>query len=215
MSTHLTFSNRHKFPLPEEFRSDDVRFSEEMAAHFITQYSKTGDVVFDPFTGFGTTLMVAEKLDRIGYGIEFDQKRLEYVRSLLKVPERAIHGDSTKLSSLQLPPINFSLTSPPYMNRTDRENPFTAYTTEGNGYEQYLADLRGIYAQIAQLMIPGASAVIEVSNLKNAHGVTTLAWDIALEVAKVLTFQGETVITWEGGYAYGYDHSYALVFQKP
>lgn len=215
MKTHLTFANRHKYKLPEEFQADDVRYAQDFAEHFISEYSKPGDVVFDPFMGYGTTLIAAENTERAGWGVEFDEKRCAYVRTLLKHPERALHGDSTKLTTLALPQLDLSLTSPPYMGKHHTENPFTSYTTEGAGYTQYLADLRSIYTQIKAMMKPGAHAIIEVSNLKHEDDIlTTLAWDIARAVGEVLTFKGEIIITWEGGYAYGYDHSYVLVFKR-
>jgi hypothetical protein len=55
--------------------------------------------------------------------------------------------------------------------------------------------------------------VIEASNLKKAGQVTTLAWDIAHEVARIFHFEGETIICWDE-YGYGYNHSYCLVFSK-
>lgn len=218
MRTHVTFSNQHKQQLPKEFRADDVRYCEDLVEYFIGKYTAEADVVLDPFMGFGTTLVVAERMNRKGFGIEFDGDRCHYVRSLLQHPERAIHGDSTKIDQLQLPPVDFSMTSPPYMGRHHKENPFTAYTTHGDGYEQYLVDLRGIYEKLSHKMTAGANVVIEVSNLKHDDApdapITMLAWDIAREVSKVLRFEGEVVIAWEGGYAYGYDHSYALRFSK-
>ena len=63
-------------------------------------------------------------------------------------------------------------------------------------------------------MKPHARVVIEVSNLKGSEGVTTLAWDVARAVSKVLHFEGEIVVAWDH-YGYGYDHSYCLLFTKP
>jgi hypothetical protein len=74
--------------------------------------------------------------------------------------------------------------------------------------------LEGIYAQVERLMKPHARVVIEVSNLKGSAGVTTLAWDVASAVSKVLRFEGEIVVAWDH-YSYGYDHSYCLLFTKP
>jgi hypothetical protein len=48
--------------LPPQFRNDDVRFSEQLVEHFLQHFTQVGDVVFDPFAGFGTTLLVAEAL---------------------------------------------------------------------------------------------------------------------------------------------------------
>jgi hypothetical protein len=62
-------------------------------------------------------------------------------------------------------------------------------------------------------MTPGATAVVEIANLKHPSGVTTLAWDVARVLADVLPFQGEVVVDWEP--SYGYDHSYCLVFGGP
>ena len=101
------------------------------------------------------------------------------------------------------------------MHRDDPEDPFSAYTLPGQGYEAYLVTLKDIYSQMQRLMKPAARGVIEVSNLKRPHGVTPLAWDIARMVGQVLTFEGEIVIAWEQDYGYGYDHSYCLIFRNP
>lgn len=215
MKTFLSLRNEHKSALPEEFRREDVRYAEELVEYFLQQYTNPGDTVLDPFLGFGTTLLVAERLNRIAFGVEYDESRWRYVQSILRNPERALHGDSTKLASLPLPEFDFSMTSPPYMGKDHTENPFTAYSTIGQGYGEYLETIGSIYQQIKAKLKPSGRAVIEVSNLKHQDGsLTTLAWDIAREVSKVLHFEGEVIATWDNGYAYGYDHSYCLVFSK-
>jgi hypothetical protein len=103
------------------------------------------------------------------------------------------------------------MTSPPYMNRNDTEDPFTAYRAKGKGYSAYLHDIRSIYVQLRKLMKPTGTIVLEVANLKLDGQVTTLAWDIAQEVSRVLRFEGEVVVCWEKN-RYGYDHSYCLVY---
>lgn len=212
MKTYIKLSNAPQSQLPHEFRDEDVRFSENFAKTFIEQYSTPGNVVFDPFTGFGTTLLVAERLGRIPAGLEFDPRRADYVRLLLRQPEHFFNGDSRRLDDYDLPPFDFSLTSPPYMGKNDTEDPFTSYRLPGSGYRGYLQDLQQIYVQMRRLMKPGARVVIEASNLKGRDGVTALAWDIGNAVAQVLTFEGETILEWDTKYGYGYDHSYALVF---
>ncbi|MBZ0189788.1 MAG: site-specific DNA-methyltransferase [Candidatus Obscuribacterales bacterium] len=215
MKTYLSLKNENRGSLPEEFQKDDVRYAEELVEHFLKEFTKCGDLVFDPFMGYGTTLVVAEKLERIGYGVEFDESRCRYVKSILKHPERAINGDSTKLEPIELPRLDFSITSPPYMGKHHKENPFTAYSTQGNGYEEYLENITSVYRQLSKKLKPSAHVVIEVSNLKHEDGtLTTLAWDIARAVSSVLSFKGETIVTWQNTYGYGYDHSYCLVFEK-
>jgi DNA modification methylase len=213
MQTYLRLSNVQRTELPAEFH-DDVRFSEQLVEHFVQHFTQVGDVVFDPFAGFGTTLLVAEALERVPFGIEFDQQRAHYIQARLQQPAHLIHGDSRQLMKYALPAFQLSLTSPPYMTKDDPEDPFTAYTLPGRGYRVYLETIQEIYAQMRQVMKPEARVVIEVANLKALNGVTTLAWDIGAAVGQVLTFEGEIIVAWEEGYGYGYDHSYCLIFRN-
>lgn len=214
MRSYISLRNAPRTPLPEPFSGDDVRYPESLVVRFLEEFTRPGDLVFDPFAGFGTTLQTAEAMGRVPYGIEFDPQRVEYARSRLRQAENLLHGDSRQLASYPLPAFDFSITSPPYMNRHDREDPFTNYATEGEGYAQYLRDIQSIYRQMRDIMKPQARAVIEVSNLKRDGLVTTLAWDIAAAVSELLSFEGEIVVAWEETYGYGYDHSYCLVYRK-
>ena len=213
MKTYLLLKNDQP-PLPPEMIGLDIRHPEVLVQHFLTEFTQEGDIVFDPFAGFGTTLKVAESMNRTGYGTEINPQRMDYARSQLQHPERLIAANVRYLDSLSLPQFNFSMSSPPYMGKSDEENPLSDYTTAGQGYGQYLRDLAGVYEQIGHKMLEGGHIIIEVSNLRLYDGLTTLAWDIAGKVAKKLTFQGEVVVVWEDGYGYGYDHSYCLVFRK-
>jgi DNA modification methylase len=50
---------------------DDVRFSEALVVAVLEEYSAPGDrVLDDPFAGYGTTLVVAERMRRRSVGIE-------------------------------------------------------------------------------------------------------------------------------------------------
>jgi DNA modification methylase len=214
MRTFLRLKNQQLHKLPAEFQHDDLRYTEELVAHFLRQYTRPDDTVLDPFAGYGTTLLVAEAMGRVPYGIEIDARRAAYIRSQLQNSDGLIHGDTRQLLSYQLPPIAFSITSPPYMAAADLEDPFTNYQIAGAGYAAYLQQIEQIYADIKQLLQPQGRAVLEVSNLKDEHGITTLAWDVARAVSNVLVFEGEVIIGWDR-YGYGYDHSYCLVFRKP
>lgn len=214
MKTFIQLENKPKLKLPEKFKSDDVRYPENLVTYFLDHFTKEGDTILDPFAGFGTTMLVAETMKRIAYGIEYDNDHFQYIRSLLKHPERLIRGDSLQMSSYDLPQLDFCLTSPPYMGEEDKENPFAAYSEPGQGYAQYLSDITAVYEQVNQILKPGAKAVVEVSNVKQPRGVTTLAWDIGKALSKVMTFEGEIVVGWSPTYGMGYDHSYALVYSK-
>jgi DNA modification methylase len=213
MSTYISMKTRHEFVLPAQFKDDDVRYPGALVRHFLDLYTHPGDIVLDPFAGFGTTLYTAEAEGRIAYGLEYDRQRADFIRANLQHKERLIQGDARRLSTYDLPSLDFSMTSPPFTSPQDQENPLTAYQTMDGRYENYLSEIGDVYRQLSALLKPGARAVVEASNLKHELGVTPLAWHIAEQVSQFLHFEGEIVVCWDH-YGYGYDHSYCLVFSR-
>ncbi len=211
MKTYLHLECAQAEALPTAFQGDDVRYQQSLVEHFLREYTQAGDTVLDPFAGYGTTLIVAERMGRVPFGVEMDEARVRYARGKLTRPENLHLGDARSLAALGLPKIDFSITSPPYMHRHDPQDPLTAYRAESKGYAAYLQGLRGVYGQLRQLMKPGGTVVVEVTNLKRDGQVTTLAWDIAREISEVLRFEGEVVLCWDEN-AFGYHHSYGLVY---
>ena len=214
VQTWLQLPRGNKAVLPSRFRREDVRCSDALVEYFLNEFTKEGQVVFDPFAGYGTSLLIAEEMGRLGYGIESSAQKASYVHGLLEHPERLIHGDSRKLLKYDLPLFDLCLTSPPYTHQSDTENPFVDYRQKGFDYPSYLQEIGHISSQVAQKMAPAGHMVIEVANLKKMGEVTTLAWDVAREVSKVFHFDGETILCWDK-YGYGYNHSYCLVFSTP
>lgn len=51
-------------------KKHSAAFPDELPEWFIKLFTKEGDVVLDPFMGSGTTVLVANKMGRIGIGIE-------------------------------------------------------------------------------------------------------------------------------------------------
>lgn len=216
METVITLKNI-KSKISPKFRNDDYRYPESFVRYVVKKYSKKGDTVIDPFAGLGTTLIVAEKLGRIPFGIEIDAKRCGYIKTKIKHKKNIMCGSSLQLDTYKFPQCDLCLTSPPY-NRIYEKN----YLGGKGGYKEYLADIRTIYEKLKSFMKKDAYVILEVSNLKGKT-FTPLAWDIAQEVSKVFHFEGEIIIRWEmtrkyareeGSYGYGYDHSYCLVFKN-
>ncbi len=99
----------HQYALPDAFQEDDVRYPESLVEYFLREYTHEGDTILDPFAGFGTTLIVAERMGRIPFGVEIDLDKVNFVRSKLVRPESIIHGDSRLLENIDLPAIDFSI----------------------------------------------------------------------------------------------------------
>ncbi len=192
-----------------------VRYPKGFAKKFIENYTKPSDIVFDPFAGFGTTLIVAQELGRVGIGIEYEQDRCEFISKKLKSPSKVIHGSALEIEKQDLPLFDFSITSPPYMRSFDKENPLSNYHEKGN-YESYLKSIEDVYKQVKERMKPNAKVVIEVSNtFGEGQPMTPLAWDVASAVSKHLFFEREIVFLHEtGSESASAQHSYCLVFEN-
>ena len=215
MKTFIKLKNNHVKNLPKEFENQDVRMPESLAEIFIKEYSKAGDIIFDPFTGFGTTLVVAEKLGRDAYGIEFLKERVEYIKGNIKNKNNITHGNSLELDKYDFPMIDMSITSPPYMPKNSNEQyPFGYYMITSETYEQYLKDIKKVYSKLKNKLKPNAYVIIEIVNIINDYANTPLAFDVARVVGEVLTFEKEIIVCWEPTYGFGYDHSYCLVFKN-
>ena len=44
----------------------------ELIARMVANSSRPGELVYDPFSGSGSTILAAHQLGRIGYGVEID-----------------------------------------------------------------------------------------------------------------------------------------------
>ena len=65
-------------------RSHSAAFPESLPAWFMTLFTKSGDVVLDPFLGSGTTALVAVKFKRHFIGIELDPEYCDLAKAQLE-----------------------------------------------------------------------------------------------------------------------------------
>lgn len=193
---------------------DDIHFPESLVATVVQEYTSCGQRVLDPFAGYGTTLIVAERMERHAIGVELLPQRVEHIRSRLAGDAEVIEGDARNLAVLVPEPVDLCFTSPPYMTATGHpENPLNAYQTLDGDYATYLAEIGDIFRQVAILLRPGGHAVINVANIKTGRTITPLAWDVARAVAEHLTFRQESFLCWDKQ-PDGLSGDYCLVFQR-
>jgi DNA modification methylase len=68
-----------------------------MVADAIRDCSRRGDVVLDPFMGFGTTILAAERVGSRAYGVEID---LFYVYAAIRRWQHLTKSDAILLGTL-------------------------------------------------------------------------------------------------------------------
>jgi DNA modification methylase len=197
--------------------SDDIHFTEALAEAVIRRSTEPGDVILDPFAGYGTTLAVAARLGRRAIGVELLGEHVEIARARLREADtRLIHGDARQLAALVREPVDLVLTSPPYMAGSNHpENPLTGYRTEDGDYATYLRDLGSIFEQAVGLLRPGGHLVVNVANVVGLDGRTTpLAADLAPVIEEHVPLLGALTLEWDEAPS-GLDGDYLLWFQKP
>jgi DNA modification methylase len=104
----------------EKQREHGASFPQSLARQQIEIYTKSGELVIDPFVGVGTTLDACAELGRKGIGIDLNPRFVEIARLDLEGRAGAelqqVHeGDAQRLSAFIEPDsADFLLTSPPY-----------------------------------------------------------------------------------------------------
>nr|MDT0662912.1 DNA methyltransferase [Micromonospora sp. DSM 115978] len=190
----------------------DVHFTESLVETLLGEYSSPADVVLDPFAGYGTTLVVAERLGRRAIGVELVPERADLIRGRATTA-CVITGDARNLAELVPGPIDLCLTSPPYMTAVNHpDNPLNAYRTTDADYGRYLAEIGDVFRQVAELLRPDGYAVINAANLIVDGTITPLAWDISRTVSEHLILRQEIFLCWDQEPS-GVSGDYCLIYQ--
>ena len=136
------------FELNPPRRSKDVlvhpaKFPEELVSEFVRFFTKSGQTVLDPMAGTGSTLLACLSTGRKAFGIELNPKYAAIAGKRIADAANAERGgqigrevlrpvlleaDARCIDDLDLPEIDYCITSPPYWDmlrqkgaRTQRE----------------------------------------------------------------------------------------------
>lgn len=194
-ASHDTFV-AHRPPGAEE----DVHMLPATVDHVISRCSSPGDLVFDPFAGFGTTLGRAVHMDRRALGVELLPERVAHIHRHIPAAH-IIPGDARRLGEL-LPLLDAAVTlilsSPPYMTVTHHEaDPLTAYEETGGDYARYLRELGTVAQECARLLAPGGHLVWNVADILHEGDHTPLIDDCARVLDEHLTRVAVVEIEWD------------------
>lgn len=201
---------------PPPFEPNAIKYPEPLVRHFFKEFTKRDDKIFDPFAGLGTTMFVAEEMERVPFGIEYDERRFEWVAGQMQHWGNLVCGDSLKLNRLASkflwPKMDFCMTSPPFMPRSDKWNPLSAGNPTKAGYDTYLRQLQKIFGQIGEVMKRNARIVVHVDNIPGRI-YTPLVRDMSLTIGKVLSLENEITIGFKNAKP-NYPHTHCLIFRN-
>ncbi|WP_327289906.1 TRM11 family SAM-dependent methyltransferase [Streptomyces sp. NBC_01198] len=213
--------------------AEDPEFAQEEVASqgglvsqlrpLIAELSKPGDLVFDPFAGWGTTLVACAAEGRRGVGIEVNPARAaEAGQRVARFPEQRMLCGDARRPPLDPDTVDLVLCDLPYFGTDldlDAPDPGQLYALRD--YDAYLAALDEAFTAVARVMRPGAYAVVAVQNRRIADRFVPLAWDAARVLGRHLTLGDERVHLYDWPVKDGDDpmrtnrsHEYLLMARK-
>ena len=74
MNTYIILKKKKQKKLPSTF-IEDGRFDEGLLEYIINTYTTKDSKILDPFVGYGTTILVSEKLKRDAWGMEINKNK--------------------------------------------------------------------------------------------------------------------------------------------
>jgi DNA modification methylase len=188
----------------------------------VAELSKPGDMVFDPFAGWGSTLVACAVEGRRGIGLEISPERVEEARRRLAgyPGQTMLCGDARKPP---LPPesAGMVLTDIPYFGTQVAESAPAGTFYSLRQYDEYLGALDDAFAAMATVLRSGAHMAVSVQNRRFDSRFVPLAWDAARILSRYLTLGDERIHLYNKP-ASGDDptvtnraHEYVLVATKP
>lgn len=214
----LSDQKRELKPESSLFRDDvlkgaDCGFIEQMIP-FLREFSKPGELVLDPFAGWGSTLIAALLEGRNSLGIEIEEARVARAKERIagfasrNYHANAMLGDSCShhvdimygdSRSVKLPDdsVDLILTSIPYF----RELEFSQ--TAGQLYNEldlqvYLKSLEEVIANLKSSLKRTRYIILMAENLSlPGKGFVPLAWKCADILSKHFEFQHERIICYQ------------------
>jgi modification methylase len=160
-----------------------------LAAQAIARYSHTGNTVFDPFAGAGTTVVEAMYAGRRGIGVDLDPRWTELTGLNLHHAHR--HGATgagmiLRSDARYLPPpplrlrgsVDLIVTSPPARLRPPG-HPASRALSNTDLVEQFEADLKLSFTSWVPLVRPGTTIVLTTRLLHRAQQTLDLTLPIA------------------------------------
>lgn len=194
------------------FEGNDICYPPSVVRHFLKIFTKKGDKVLDPFAGLGTTLFVAEDMGRVPFGIEAERERFEWTAGQMKNWQNIRHEDAANVALLDLPKMDFCITSPPFMPRDHDWNPLYSGNKAYAGYDKYLSRMKYIFSELPKVMKRGSYLVVHLDNLRR-RSFTPLVWDVGNAIGASFRLENDILVVYEDA-PKEFPYTHCLVFKK-
>jgi len=221
-------------------RQHPAPFSFQDVARLVRFFTKSGELVLDPFVGVGSTLKAAALEGRKGIGIELNKKYAQLARQRLKVElngdfktcheQQVIQGDARSvIPTLSPASVKLVVTSPPYWNILHKQDHKakqervahgldTKYSNDrsdlGNieTYPEFLKAVSDTLALVRPVLVDGGYMCVIVGDFRHKSNYFMLHADIAREMeARGFTLKGISVLYQRHKRVFPYGFPYSYV----
>lgn len=174
-----------EYCLPEDLRARDVFGGRDCGwvsqmRPFVRAYSRPGETVFDPFCGFGTTLLAAALERRDGYGMEIDGARADLARERLRrhgIEPRIVRGSLPSKTPLER--FDLCLTSVPYFGCRWPGRASTGQCYAAPDFDTYLMAMRAIFHAVREALPEDGYCIAMAESVRIDGRTLPVAWEIA------------------------------------
>ncbi len=222
-------------PAPDEAAwalPDDLRAADPLSGRdcgwvnqmrpFVRHFSRPGEQVFDPFCGFGSTLLAAALEGRNAHGMEIDPARAQLAR--MRLARHAVAAPvvvGSLADTAPAGPIDLCLTNVPYFGCHWHGDVLPGQLYASSDYASYLTGMRAVFHALRKQMRPDGVGVAMVQNVVVGGRVIPQAWDLGRILASLFTLREERVLCYRHPAATlahaktqsDRSHEYALIFQ--
>ncbi len=174
-----------EYRLPEDLCARDVFGGRDCGwvsqmRPFVRAYSRPGETVFDPFCGFGTTLLAASLEGRDGLGMEIDGARADLARERLRrhgIEPRIVRGSLPSKTPLER--FDLCLTSVPYFGCRWPGRASTGQCYAAPDFDTYLIAMRAIFHAVREGLADDGYCIAMAENVRVEGRTLPVAWEIA------------------------------------
>ena len=190
-------------------------FPQALIERLVKIFTKSRDIVLDPFMGAGSTLVAAQILDRKGIGFEIAPHYISLAKERLAqisestLSEVEIYEHDARQLAQEISPdsVDFVVTSPPYWNihhqrRTANGKAPRPYSTSKqdlgniNDYPTFLDALNTVFEQLQIVVKPGRWCCLIVMDLRKKNRFYPLHLD-CIQLMNRSGFLLDDIIIWD------------------
>lgn len=242
-STKTVISKPYPINMQHKLRSEHGgQKPPDLCADIIKIFTKTGDLVLDPFMGVGGTLLGASLTQRRAIGIDINPRWIEIYKQVVELEQlevqQTILGDSFKrLNAIENDSVDFILTDVPYWNidtlkktrnkkiKQSKLNDFENDTNE-QSKEAWLKEMTKILKKASTKLKDGKYMAIFIGDMYRDKEYHFLSAELAMKLSKVEGLTMKSNIIWVDNskslHVFGYPRAYVpsmihqniLIFRK-